>query len=71
MWHLLELDDVGVVQFLEGLDLAQVHHFVPAVVLPLHRLDRHLLARVRIHGEVDEAVRAVADQAQDLVSLQS
>ena len=58
------------VELLEGLDLAQVHHFVPAVVLPLHRLDRHLLARVRIHGEVDEAVRAVADQAQDLVSLQ-
>ena len=59
------------VELLEGLDLSQVHHFVPAVVLPLHRLDRHLLARVRVQGHVDEAVGAVADKSQDLVTLKS
>ena len=58
------------VELLEGLDLSEVHDLVPAVVLPLHRLDRHLLARVRVEGEVDEAVGAVADQAEDLVALQ-
>ena len=68
--HLLQLDNVGMVELLEGLDLAQVHHFVPTVVPPLHRLDGHLLARLR-EGHVDEAVGAVPDQAQDLVALQS
>lgn len=41
------------------------------MVLPLHGLDGHLLLRLRVERQVHEAVRAVADQAQDLVALQA
>ena len=39
---LLELDDIGVGELLEALDLPEVHGLLPRVVLPLHTLDGNL-----------------------------
>lgn len=43
-YDLLEFDNIGTMHFLQRLDFAQVHAFIPRIVLALHLLDSHLLA---------------------------
>ena len=59
------------VELLEGLDLPEVHHLGPAVVLSLHRLYRHLLPRLLVEGQIDQAVRSIPDQVDHFVALEA
>ena len=43
---LLQLDNIRMIELLETLDFSEIHHFRPAVIFPLHRLDCHLLPRL-------------------------
>ena len=69
--HLVELDDVGVVERLEDADLAR--HPLPSVRLGklalLKRLDRHLLSREQVRAQLHLAVGALAQRPPKRVEV--
>mmetsp|Transcript_124915 Transcript_124915/g.303364 ORF Transcript_124915/g.303364 Transcript_124915/m.303364 type:complete len:290 (-) Transcript_124915:69-938(-) len=67
--HFLELDNVGVVELLEALDLAQLHALFPRVELLLHLLDGHHLPRGAVDGLEDGPVGAVPELHRDFVAV--
>ena len=57
-YDFFELDDVWTVHFLQRLDFAQIHAFVPRIVLALHLLDGHLLVtQMSPKGSIDAPLR--------------
>ena len=67
--HLLELDDLLVVEFAEGLDLAEGHALLPRVELLLHLLDGYLLLGRYVDSFDDRAVSAITQRLRDLILI--
>lgn len=63
-----QFDDVGVLEFLETLDLLEHIAVLPGLVLTLHFFDGHDLV-VRIHGLKDHSIGAVPNGLHYLILL--
>ena len=56
---LLELDDVGVVEFPQRLDLSQFKALIPVLILTFHLLDGHNLIGFFVDGLEDSSEGAI------------
>ena len=67
--HFLKFDDVGAVEFAEGLDVPQFDTLIPTVVLLFHLFDGDDFASLGVGGLVDAAESPVAEGLEGLVFL--